>query len=372
MIRRLFQNTCAYRDPDATLVYIHCQMRANISPVIVRGVRLQRGQFLTTMEDFGNECGMNESRIRRVLKSLENEGLILRESPEKVTGKPTEKVTGKPTEKVTDKATKKGTVITVVNYGLPGNESEKSDGESDGQNDGESDGESDGETVNSIIIENKKPKKENREKGHGRSTEEGTQSKGVPPLASVHQGADQPGQSFVKNETAMQLAEEFIKRGFVYNGHGGGGFPAYLAHMMKIGYTERDFRKAFDRMCGASKQTKIRKHVGYFDTILAAMYESGECEKGFFLADTEKRTPIETSETVMDIMNYLIDHDIRFDRSGIRGMIEQFEGYSQNLDDGELWDIARTLVEEVNGDPDRIRNHSNYLAALADRLYPYN
>ena len=211
----------------------------------------------------------------------------------------------------------------------------------------------------------------NREYIQRKSAEEGTQSKGVPPLASV-QPANQPGQSFVKNETALQLAEEFTKHGFIYDGHGGGGFPGYLAHMMNLGYTERDFSKAFHRMAEASKQKKIRKCVGYFDTVLAEMYENGECENGFFLADKTGQKPIEASETVKEIISYFIDHDIRFDRHGIRGMVELLEGYAQNLDEGELWDIAQNFVEEVNGEPDKIRNHINYLAALADRLYPYN
>ena len=376
MIQRTFQNTRAYRDPDATLVYTHCQMRANICPVNVRGIQLKRGQFLTTMDDFGNECGMNTSKMRRVLQMLENDGLITKESAEKATEKPAKKATGKPTKKTTEKpakkATKTGTIITVVNYGFSEVENGKSDGENDGETGEESDRqtgeENDGETGNSIIIKNKEKKNEKKEFNEDSRYMDGTEPEGVPPSASVLSSNDsnKTNKNHVRNEAAIRLAEEFTKQGFRYSGNGGGGFPGYLANILIKGFTEKDLRTALGRLCDASKGTRIRDHVAYMNTVLSSMYENGECENGFFLSDGAAMEPDWLSEEIVD---YFIDNGI--DQFNTLAMKTAIEKLMETLDEDQLWDVAETFVNAVKSDPDRIRDMPTYFLGLAKQMKPY-
>ena len=369
MIQRLYQNTRSYSDPDANHVYIHCQMRANITPVTVHGVRLERGQFLTSIDRFASECGMDESKMRRILKKLEGDGLIIRESAGKVTEKPTKKATEKVTDKPTEKATKNGTVITIVNYGLSGIEQEKSDGETDGETDEESDGESDGQTDDSIIIDNKEPisKKEENYFLQGSRYKEGTDPKGVPPLDSVASSSPSD-RSFVKNPEAISLAEILANTGFEYAGHGAGGLPGYLARQLNMGYTREDILNAYQTMCQDPGLDNVDNHVGYIGQVLASMYQNGQCERGYFL--TDKPEKIRTTVRVKETMDFFKESGLQFSTTETKRMVKELEDLP--FDDFEVWDLAEQFVERIKDDPDRIKYPSRYFRELARSLYPFD
>lgn len=255
-VMRSIINSRSYDVPNSLAVYCHCLLRANIKPGKVKGVYLKRGQFITGNDSFASECGLSSKQMRTALEMLEEDGLIMRE--------PIISRANNGANNTANKSKKSGTLITVVNYDfedIPVISGYINQGEQLGEQLVSDEGEQQGNS------KRKRRKEEDKQ--------------GYKERSAVN--AEHDPDSSVKNQTAVKLASEFAKRGFQYDGNGGGGFPGYVAHMIKLGYTEQDFLTAFNRLSSASDQVKIRSHVAYLDTILAAMYENGECENGFFL-----------------------------------------------------------------------------------------
>ena len=142
-IMRSIINSRSYDNPNATAAYTHCLMRANYKAGTVKGIFLQRGQFLTSIEQFAAECGMSEKQMRTALDMLEADGLIARElAPSRANNR-------------ANNSKRNGTIITVENYDVS-IDSVDAFGVEQGEYMGEKSGEKPGEELgNSIRIKNK-------------------------------------------------------------------------------------------------------------------------------------------------------------------------------------------------------------------------
>lgn len=65
-----------YTDIVVKTVFIHCLFRANYKDTEWRGVRLKRGQFITSYANLAKECGLSVSQVRRAISALCSTGEI--------------------------------------------------------------------------------------------------------------------------------------------------------------------------------------------------------------------------------------------------------------------------------------------------------
>ena len=122
---RSITNTKTWDNPNATAVYAHCLMRANINPEIVKGVPLDAGQFITSTKRFAEECNLSEKQMRSALDLLESDNLIKRSLIKNRAGNGA------------NNATRSGTIITVVNYGFDGDQGKEESKQQGKQPDGQ-------------------------------------------------------------------------------------------------------------------------------------------------------------------------------------------------------------------------------------------
>lgn len=59
-----------YTDVNTAHLFIHCLLRANWIDVNYRGIKIKRGQFITSREKLSVETGLTEQQIRTALKHL--------------------------------------------------------------------------------------------------------------------------------------------------------------------------------------------------------------------------------------------------------------------------------------------------------------
>ena len=125
MLPRSFQDAPSFAIVSDCALFLHCMMRANIQPTVQNGVRLETGEFLTSVEQLCDESGLSPKQVRNSLERLKK-GEQIRTKRASI-------------------GAKKGTVVTIVNYG-------DSDGSWSGK--GEEKGEKKGEQQGNSIINN--------------------------------------------------------------------------------------------------------------------------------------------------------------------------------------------------------------------------
>ena len=81
-----------YTDVSTKCLFLHCILRANWKPGEWKGIRYERGQFITSLSNLSHETGLSVKQVRTALKHL------------------------KETNEVASYSTSKFTVITVTNY----------------------------------------------------------------------------------------------------------------------------------------------------------------------------------------------------------------------------------------------------------------
>ena len=59
-----------YTDINTKVLFIHCLIRANWKDGSWRGINYKRGQFITTKENLGAECGLSRQETRTALNKL--------------------------------------------------------------------------------------------------------------------------------------------------------------------------------------------------------------------------------------------------------------------------------------------------------------
>ena len=246
--RELTEYPQIYCNPVVFTVYGHCLLNAAYREKHYAGILLHPGQFITSYAAMAKECGITERQARNAFERLEESHLIER--------------------KPVGKGRKSGTLVTVANsqfivigeneVGLKTSDSELRTYLQQGN----------------YLINNKKKeeeiKKRNTDNNKDWSDVKAT-SQGEEPLTS-------DPTSYVTNQEAIRLASFFTENGFKYDGKGGGGLAGFIAMYLNYGYTKKDMLKAFDRLIDAGDKAKIQNHVAYLSTILAAMYENGECD----------------------------------------------------------------------------------------------
>lgn len=143
-LMRSFIDSRSFDNANATAAYTHCLLRANYSVRIVKGVFLQRGQFITSNAQFAEECGLTDKQMRNAFRMLEDDGLIKREPvPSRANGGANDGARNRANNGANNGA-KNGTLVTVVNYDDIGIREEE-EGEQWGEQQGEHWGEQQGE-----------------------------------------------------------------------------------------------------------------------------------------------------------------------------------------------------------------------------------
>lgn len=116
-----------YDEPNTFRLFVHCLLKANHSEKTWRGTKINRGEFITSLQKLSNETGLTVKKIRTILGKLKGKELAIKTSSQ-------------------------NTVIQVIkydNYQITANE---------GQTDGQTKGKQRATTKN-----NKNNKKENNE-----------------------------------------------------------------------------------------------------------------------------------------------------------------------------------------------------------------
>lgn len=72
--RRILDGEIA-RKPQALAVFVHLLVRANREPKTWHGVRIDRGQFVTSRRSLSKSCGLSEHQVRTALQILTRQGL---------------------------------------------------------------------------------------------------------------------------------------------------------------------------------------------------------------------------------------------------------------------------------------------------------
>jgi len=83
-----------YSDSNTMRLFVHCLLKANYEEKTWRGVKLKRGQFITSRDSLSKELGLSVMQIRTAINKL------------------------KSTNDITIKTSTKNTIITVSNYEL--------------------------------------------------------------------------------------------------------------------------------------------------------------------------------------------------------------------------------------------------------------
>ncbi len=91
-LHRKFLDWRWYSSPEAKAVFIDCLLRAATIPKMERGIRLQRGQLITTIAELAERNGLSIQQTKTQTKRL------------------------KSTNEITIKTTNKFTIITICNY----------------------------------------------------------------------------------------------------------------------------------------------------------------------------------------------------------------------------------------------------------------
>ncbi len=83
------------KGPTYLALFVHLVLKANYADGCVEGIKIKKGQLVTSVKSLSKEMKLTSSKIRNRLEFLQSEGLI------------------------TIKGTNKFSIITIVNYGSP-------------------------------------------------------------------------------------------------------------------------------------------------------------------------------------------------------------------------------------------------------------
>lgn len=103
---RKFKNWKWYKHPVTKSVFLHLLIEAQWNDRFVHGVKLERGQILTTENDLADELGLSRQQVRTAIGHLTSTNEITKE------------IIKVSTEGLTNRATNRMTLITVENYSL--------------------------------------------------------------------------------------------------------------------------------------------------------------------------------------------------------------------------------------------------------------
>jgi DNA-binding FadR family transcriptional regulator len=103
---RKFKKWKWYKHPVTKSVFLHLLIEAQWNDRFVHGVKLERGQILTTENDLADELGLSRQQVRTALGHLTSTNEITKETIKVLT------------EGLTNRATNRMTLITVENYSL--------------------------------------------------------------------------------------------------------------------------------------------------------------------------------------------------------------------------------------------------------------
>lgn len=239
-LMRSFIDSRSFDNANATAAYTHCLLRANYASRIVKGITLERGQFITSNAQFAEECGLTDKEMRNAFKMLEDDGLIKREPvPSRANGGASNRANNR---------AKNGTLVTVVNYddiGIP----EEDEGEQWGERQGEQQG-------NSIRIRIKKEEKENNKDTRNVNRDRLTD---LPDSSSYPDDAVQ--------QQISSIVEFMDKSGFIYDEcNGKGGIRGLLGkYLRKGGIDPEAIKKAVTLAVNRDTASKANDNdVGYF------------------------------------------------------------------------------------------------------------
>ena len=216
-LMRSFIDSRSFDNANATAAYTHCLLRANYASRIVKGITLERGQFITSNAQFAEECGLTDKEMRNAFNRANNRA-------------------------------KNGTLVTVVNYddiGIP----EEDEGEQWGERQGEQQG-------NSIRIRIKKEEKENNKDTRNVNRDRLTD---LPDSSSYPDDAVQ--------QQISSIVEFMDKSGFIYGDcNGKGGIRGLLGkYLRKGGIDPEAIKKAVTLAVNRDAASKANDNdVGYF------------------------------------------------------------------------------------------------------------
>lgn len=103
---RKFKNWKWYKHPVTKSVFLHLLIEAQWNERFVHGIKLGRGQLLTTENDLADELGLSRQQVRTALGHLTSTNEITKVSTKVLT------------EGTTKASTNRMTLITVENYSL--------------------------------------------------------------------------------------------------------------------------------------------------------------------------------------------------------------------------------------------------------------
>src|SRR5690606_35659235 len=69
-----------YTDVNTCKLFLHCLLKANYSSKKWRGIKIHRGQFITSLEKLAVETGLSLSKIRTAIAKLSSTGDLIIES----------------------------------------------------------------------------------------------------------------------------------------------------------------------------------------------------------------------------------------------------------------------------------------------------
>lgn len=82
-----------YGEPNMVALFIHILLSANYEPKRWKGIEVERGQFITSLQSLSDAIGVSVMKVRTCLKRLEETG------------------------EITTKTTNKYSIITICKYG---------------------------------------------------------------------------------------------------------------------------------------------------------------------------------------------------------------------------------------------------------------
>jgi len=69
-----------YSDANVSRLFIHCLLKANHKEGSWKGIKIKRGQFITSLDRLSCEISLSKSQLRTALKKLKSTREIAHES----------------------------------------------------------------------------------------------------------------------------------------------------------------------------------------------------------------------------------------------------------------------------------------------------
>ena len=63
-----------YTDTNTKTLFIHCLLRANWKKAKFKGETVERGEFITSLQNLANETGLTIQNVKTAINHLENTG----------------------------------------------------------------------------------------------------------------------------------------------------------------------------------------------------------------------------------------------------------------------------------------------------------